>query len=89
VHIREVYAFLANNYAQSEDGNIRDDIYLIGFSGGSFTVRSLAGFMNLVDDAQLNGTKLDDRQVSREPRKNEHISTWPREQWGIPGQPGT
>lgn len=38
-HIREAYAFLANNY---QDG---DEIYLVGFSRGAFTARSIAGLI--------------------------------------------
>lgn len=39
INIKELYTFLALNY---DDG---DEIYLFGFSRGSYTVRSLAGFM--------------------------------------------
>jgi hypothetical protein len=38
-HIREAYAFLANNYGSG------DLIYLIGFSRGAFTARSLGGLI--------------------------------------------
>lgn len=38
-HIREAYAFLANNYASG------DLLYLIGFSRGAFTARSLGGLI--------------------------------------------
>ena len=41
-HIRVLYRFLVYNYVPG------DEIYLFGFSRGAFTVRSLAGFMNLV-----------------------------------------
>ncbi|KAI9851499.1 MAG: hypothetical protein M1824_002688 [Vezdaea acicularis] len=41
-HIREAYGFLTNNY---EDG---DEIYLVGFSRGAFTARSIAGLVSLV-----------------------------------------
>lgn len=39
INIKELYTFLALNY---DDG---DEIYLFGFSRGSYTVRSLAGLM--------------------------------------------
>lgn len=39
-NIKQAYRFLANNY---EDG---DQIYLFGFSRGSYTVRALAGMIN-------------------------------------------
>lgn len=39
INIKELYTFLALNY---DDG---DEIYLFGFSRGSYTVRSLAGFI--------------------------------------------
>lgn len=38
-HIREAYYFLANNYSPG------DSIFLIGFSRGSFTARSLGGLI--------------------------------------------
>jgi len=39
INIQELYTFLAMNY---DDG---DEIYLFGFSRGSYTVRSLCGFI--------------------------------------------
>lgn len=38
-HIREAYAFIADNYREG------DEIFLIGFSRGAFTARSVAGFI--------------------------------------------
>ena len=38
-HIREAYGFLANNYQPG------DEIFLIGFSRGAFTARSIAGLI--------------------------------------------
>jgi uncharacterized protein (DUF2235 family) len=52
-NIRELYRFLVYNY---EPG---DDIYFFGFSRGAFTVRTLAGFMNIVGLVQ----KRDDYYV--------------------------
>jgi uncharacterized protein (DUF2235 family) len=43
-HIREAYHFLAQNYDQ-EAG---DEIYLVGFSRGSFTARSIASFISAI-----------------------------------------
>ena len=52
-HIRGAYSFLANNYAEYEYGKGSDDICLIGFSRGAFTVRSIAAFIDSV--GVLNG----------------------------------
>lgn len=41
-NIREAYAFLATNY------DAGDEIYLIGFSRGAFTARSIAGFIDCI-----------------------------------------
>ena len=41
-NILEAYRFIVNNYAKG------DQIYLLGFSRGAYTIRVLAGFMNLV-----------------------------------------
>lgn len=41
-NIREAYAFLATNY------DVGDEIYLIGFSRGAFTARSIAGFLDCI-----------------------------------------
>lgn len=38
-HIREAYSFLANNYLPG------DEIFLLGFSRGAFTARSIAGLI--------------------------------------------
>jgi uncharacterized protein (DUF2235 family) len=38
-NIREAYSFLANNYTEG------DSIFLLGFSRGAFTVRSIAGLI--------------------------------------------
>lgn len=38
-HIREAYSFLANNYQRG------DEIFLLGFSRGAFTARSIAGLI--------------------------------------------
>jgi hypothetical protein len=41
-NVREAYSFLSNNYAAG------DEIYLIGFSRGAFTARTVAGIMDVV-----------------------------------------
>jgi hypothetical protein len=41
-HVREAYSFLCNNYASG------DEIFLIGFSRGAFTARSVAGLISVV-----------------------------------------
>lgn len=41
-NLLQAYRFIANNWAPS------DDIYLLGFSRGAYTVRSLAGFIHSV-----------------------------------------
>jgi uncharacterized protein (DUF2235 family) len=41
-NVREAYQFIASNYSQ-EAG---DEIYLVGFSRGSFTARSIASFIS-------------------------------------------
>jgi uncharacterized protein (DUF2235 family) len=43
-NIREAYVFLANNY-QTTIGGLTDGIYLMGFSRGAFTARSVAGLI--------------------------------------------
>ncbi|KAF2735839.1 hypothetical protein EJ04DRAFT_434138 [Polyplosphaeria fusca] len=50
-HIREAYTFIAANYNRyaydvDGDGVNGDEIYIIGFSRGAFTARSIASFIN-------------------------------------------
>ncbi|KAI9775684.1 MAG: hypothetical protein M1839_000951 [Geoglossum umbratile] len=48
-HIREAYAFIANNYREPTSTNLaHDEIFLLGFSRGAFTARSIAGFIGYV-----------------------------------------
>ncbi|KAI9761430.1 MAG: hypothetical protein M1840_001943 [Geoglossum simile] len=48
-HIREAYAFIANNYREpSPSDPVKDEIFLLGFSRGAFTARSIAGFIGYV-----------------------------------------
>ncbi|KAF2817752.1 uncharacterized protein BDZ99DRAFT_374890 [Mytilinidion resinicola] len=54
-NIRDAYSFLCHNYL--EDERNKDEIVLIGFSRGAFTVRSIASFMTdvgLLEKAGLN-----------------------------------
>ncbi|KAI9783689.1 MAG: hypothetical protein M1839_003537 [Geoglossum umbratile] len=44
-HIREAYGFLANNYQEPNDDHEGDEIFLIGFSRGAFTARSIGGLI--------------------------------------------
>ena len=41
-HCREAYSFLANNYSPG------DEIFLVGFSRGAFTARSIAGLIGRI-----------------------------------------
>jgi uncharacterized protein (DUF2235 family) len=43
-NIREGYAFLVNNYMEYSDGSA-DEIFLVGFSRGAFTARSIGGMI--------------------------------------------
>nr|POE63130.1 uncharacterized protein CFP56_04033 [Quercus suber] len=45
VNVREAYAFLASNYAENSRLCDPDSIFLLGFSRGAYTARSLGGFI--------------------------------------------
>jgi uncharacterized protein (DUF2235 family) len=47
-NIREAYAFLAHNYQEANEENEGDEIFLIGFSRGAFTARSIAGLITSI-----------------------------------------
>lgn len=47
-HIREAYSFLVSNYADHDDLVPPDNIYLLGFSRGAFTARSIGGLVGAV-----------------------------------------
>ncbi|MCG8617125.1 MAG: DUF2235 domain-containing protein, partial [Desulfobacterales bacterium] len=51
-NVLEAYRFLANNY---QDG---DQIYLFGFSRGAYTIRVLAGFLNMVGLLKVHNDNL-------------------------------
>ncbi|KJX98693.1 hypothetical protein TI39_contig397g00002 [Zymoseptoria brevis] len=44
-NIREAYAFLGTNYSTEDGLSKPDSIFLLGFSRGAFTARSLGGFI--------------------------------------------
>ncbi|KAH0541952.1 hypothetical protein FGG08_003584 [Glutinoglossum americanum] len=47
-NIREAYAFVAHNYQEANEKNEGDEIFLIGFSRGAFTARSIAGLIECI-----------------------------------------
>lgn len=47
-NIREAYAFLGSNYSAQDGLSQPDSIFLLGFSRGAFTARSLGGFIAAV-----------------------------------------
>ena len=49
-NVREAYSFLSNNYAPG------DEIYLVGFSRGAFTARTVAGLIGVVGLLTKRGT---------------------------------
>ncbi|EME48106.1 hypothetical protein DOTSEDRAFT_69893 [Dothistroma septosporum NZE10] len=44
-NVRESYAFLASNYSPKDDFSPPDSIFLLGFSRGAYTARSLGGLI--------------------------------------------
>ncbi|KAK0254633.1 hypothetical protein B0A54_13626 [Friedmanniomyces endolithicus] len=44
-NVREAYTFLANNYSEHDDLVPNDSIFLLGFSRGAYTARTLGGFI--------------------------------------------
>ncbi|GIZ36847.1 hypothetical protein CKM354_000031300 [Cercospora kikuchii] len=46
--LREAYGFLGTNYSEDDHLSGPDSIFLIGFSRGAFTARSLGGFITAV-----------------------------------------
>jgi len=47
-NIREAYSFLVSNYSEHDKIKQPDSIFLIGFSRGAFTARSIGGFIGAV-----------------------------------------
>jgi len=47
-NIREAYAFVASNYSPRDEITDADSIFLVGFSRGAYTARSLGGFIAAV-----------------------------------------
>ena len=80
-HVREAYAFIADNYREG------DEIFLIGFSRGAFTARSIAGFIASVGLLTAKGmaffyTVFKDWENRETPC---YVSPWPNEPF--PGKP--
>ena len=72
-HIREAYGFLATNY------DVGDEIYLIGFSRGAFTARSIAGFLNCIGLLTMSGME-DFYSIFKDwenQDEKQYISNWP------------
>jgi uncharacterized protein (DUF2235 family) len=59
-NIKDAYRFLVENYDRDEasrEGELRDRIYIFGFSRGAYSARVLAGFIHaigLIEPRQLN-----------------------------------
>lgn len=47
-NIREAYSFLVSNYSEHDKLKQPDSIFLLGFSRGAFTARSIGGFIGAV-----------------------------------------
>ena len=72
-HIREAYGFLVTNY------DLGDEIFLLGFSRGAFTARSIAAMINSVGLLTVRG--MDDfyaifKDWENQDQKN-YVSAWP------------
>lgn len=75
-NIREAYQFLASNYEPD------DEIFLIGFSRGSFTARSIAAFINEVGLITPKGMPyfypiFEDWENQLKPGYKTHFPDWP------------
>jgi uncharacterized protein (DUF2235 family) len=71
INVRDLYRFLVYNF---EPG---DEIYLFGFSRGAFTVRTLAGFMNLAGLVQKDDDYfVPDLYACYEQRKGPGTPEW-------------
>ena len=72
-NIREAYGFLVNNYDRG------DEIFLLGFSRGAFTARSIAGMINCV--GLLTARGMDDFYPIFKDWENQvnphYVSKWP------------
>ena len=76
-NVLDGYRFIANNYDAGAGNGEPDDIFLLGFSRGAFTARSLAGMLGAVgllekrhmdrlpDAFEVYRTKPDDRERHR------------------------
>jgi uncharacterized protein (DUF2235 family) len=81
-NIREAYGFLANNYQEADEKNQGDEIFLIGFSRGAFTARSIGGFIGRVGIMTKKGMTnfyhvFNDYEKSYEPNwEKEYRESW-------------
>lgn len=86
-NLRQLYAFLIQNYEEYENGQ-HDDIYLFGFSRGAFTVRVLANMVNLCGLP----CKYEDNRRERTPTEvaalaRQALRAYKRRRWPGYGQP--
>jgi uncharacterized protein (DUF2235 family) len=72
-NIREAYGFLASNYDRG------DEIFLLGFSRGAFTARSICAMINSVGLLTMHG--MDDFYPIFKDWENQdnkkHVTAWP------------
>lgn len=77
-HIREAYQFIAKNY--NKDAG--DEIFLVGFSRGSFTARSIAAFINDIGLITPLGMQyyypiFEDWENQQMPNYKSHFNSYP------------
>lgn len=80
-NVRQAYGFIRDNYAPG------DAIFLLGFSRGAFTVRSLAGFMQLVgrlDSEELIGQAYVYYRVHEPDEDDGFFERWLQPEIGAP-----
>jgi uncharacterized protein (DUF2235 family) len=70
-NIREAYTYLLHNYS------VGDELFLVGFSRGAFTVRSLAGLIRNSGILRPNALNMMDRAVAL--YRSRSAATHPRE----------
>jgi hypothetical protein len=66
-NVRELYRFICWNWRPD------DEIYLFGFSRGSFTIRTLIG---LIDNQGLLPTEIDEEPVSHAEMQRNSLAAW-------------
>jgi uncharacterized protein (DUF2235 family) len=77
-HIRDAYQFIAANY----DGDAGDEIFLVGFSRGSFTARSVAAFIDDIGLITPTGMQyyypiFEDWENQQMPQYQTHFKNYP------------